>query len=1241
MQVVPGVDNPTIKFTNCDLLFNQAALGGGAVFGAADHFIFTDCLLANNTTTGTSVSHRGGAIFDPGTGSMTFTRSTVSNNKSAVSGGGISITTGALQIIDSTIHNNSAGGEGGGLIYDGSATSGFVIRNSTISNNTAGSFGGGIAWNNVAPGGSGTLLVQNSTITANTSNAASGGGGISITKVNANAILSLESTIVSNNVSIGAPDIANPNKTNQKTSAVGSNLGYTKTDLGGNLAFGTSLLLGPLANNGGPTLTHLPQVGSPLINVGSNPAALTTDQRGFPRALNLGIDIGSAEHLNTVVKNTNDAGIDSLRQILQDTNGVPGTQTISFDPTVFTNAETITLTSGQLNVSDDVVINGPSSGVTISGNNTSRIFDLGGTALINFTASKLNLTKGHVTTPVGGGAAIRAFDDKITLTDCTLSANTVDFGNGGAVEIDGGGILIATQSTFMNNKAGGVGGAVAAFDFASGTAAIQMLDCSVLDNSASSAGGIYGERLLQIDRCTIANNVATDDGGGLRFSGAFLDIPFVIPALISNSTISGNSAGGSGGGAVLTNTFTGNLGITNSTITHNKAAAKGGGFALVSGSGLINISSSIVSLNVASIGPDGFSSGTVTTQKSLFGSKSGIATFDSDAPTNAILGINPQLGPLQNNGGPTLTHMPAAGSIVVNRGSNSSSLTTDQRGFTRVINGAIDIGSVETRSFLVTNVLDSGAGSLRQALLDTNSFSGSDLIGFDPTVFNVPRTISLLSALPVIADAVAIQGTGMDQLTVRRDPGATTDFRIFTIVSSALNVAIADMTITGGKLVSSTGAGIFLATASATIDRTTISGNSTNFNGGGIVCTSGGSLIVRDSNITANTAANDSDGGGFLLVSSSAIFERSTLANNKAFGRGGAIRVNGNSTLIIRQSTISGNAAAVTGAVEINTVTGSVMIHNSTITANTASDSRSGLFILLGTPIVQILSTVLSGNFPAGSDLSMPSNTTSIGNSAIGSITASPTFTDLGGNLPLGLDVRLAPLANNGGFTQTHAILNGSPLLDAGNNPDAQITDQLGLPRVIGGSIDIGATEFQDTSFIVNNRAAQRSRLTTIKVNFVNPINAATLSTLGAIKLTRTAATSLGTVGTIVQTGATGTNGRIVVSPSSGTVQSVTLTFDNADGSATSPGVENGSLADGRWQLTIPSVGLTSTLNDTVLRRLFGDVDNNGTVDAGDFGIFGTTFGASLIGSPFDFNNDATLDAIDFGEFGARFGLTL
>lgn len=171
-------------------------------------------------------------------------------------------------------------------------------------------------------------------------------------------------------------------------------------------------------------------------------------------------------------------------------------------------------------------------------------------------------------------------------------------------------------------------------------------------------------------------------------------------------------------------------------------------------------------------------------------------------------------------------------------------------------------------------------------------------------------------------------------------------------------------------------------------------------------------------------------------------------------------------------------------------------------------------------------------------------------------------------------------------------------------------------------SINVESSGATVTSLVVNSGDPQRSRLVSVQVNFSAPVNAATL----APTFTRTA----GGPATIVD-GNTG----LIVSPASGTVSSITLTFANV----VNAGIENGSLADGRWQLAIPSLGYTSPLNDPNLRRLFGDVNADGTVDGSDFAALGTAFGGTSVA--FDFDANGTVDGSDFAAFGARFGLTL
>jgi hypothetical protein len=210
-------------------------------------------------------------------------------------GGGI-FNDGTLTVTNSTISDNSATGfgnnGGGGIFNDGT----LMVTNSTISGNSSSNLGGGIKTSGGSQGG--TLTVTNSTISGNSAHGSgnNGGGGIDSLSIAA----TLKNTIVAN------------------SPAGGNCSGAPPTDVGNNLdsdtscGFGTSNnslsgvdpMLSPLADNGGPTLTHALLENSPAINRGNNAFAvepdgnpLNYDQRGqgFARIVDGTVDIGAFE----------------------------------------------------------------------------------------------------------------------------------------------------------------------------------------------------------------------------------------------------------------------------------------------------------------------------------------------------------------------------------------------------------------------------------------------------------------------------------------------------------------------------------------------------------------------------------------------------------------------------------------------------------------------------------------------------------------------------------------------------------------------------------------------------------------------------------------------------------------------------------------------------------------------------------------------------------------------------------
>jgi hypothetical protein len=288
----------------------SSAYGGGAVFVADEALTIDGCVIRGNT----AGDDPGGGIAAGSRGSLRIQKSTVSDNTAGY-GGGIFFYTGSLLLLNSTVSDNTASDDGGGIeLYGAPFGDGFIIRNSTISGNTAAGDGGGIMIESLAsPSGDTTLLVQNSTITNNAADGTTiGGGGIGQTTVQTldpvgtrPLTIVLTSSIVSANRNTTAPDIKSPvypfgnfGLVNATFSAIGSPNGFTLASTSANnLPFGTNLLLGPLAYNGGPTQSHTLLPGSPAIDKGANSAGLSTDQRGagFPRVVGAAADIGAYE----------------------------------------------------------------------------------------------------------------------------------------------------------------------------------------------------------------------------------------------------------------------------------------------------------------------------------------------------------------------------------------------------------------------------------------------------------------------------------------------------------------------------------------------------------------------------------------------------------------------------------------------------------------------------------------------------------------------------------------------------------------------------------------------------------------------------------------------------------------------------------------------------------------------------------------------------------------------------------
>ena len=370
----------------------------------------------------------------------------------------------------------------------------------------------------------------------------------------------------------------------------------------------------------------------------------------------------------------------------------------------------------------------------------------------------------------------------------------------------------------------------------------------------------------------------------------------------------------------------------------------------------------------------------------------------------------------------------------------------------------------------VTNGGDSGAGTLRQAITDA---ADGDTIQFNGGI----STITLTSGEILIDKNTTIQGPGANKLTVKRDSNAS-NFRIFE-VASGKTVVISGLTISGGSVTDAGGA--IFTRGTVTINDSVLFGNHVDDGGGGTYAGSTGGAIdnrgmltINNSTLSGNSASN---AGGALFNTSPTTINNSTLSGNTA-GVGGAIY--GSSVVTINNSTLSGNSARANGFGSAGSGGGifyaaSLVLNNSTVVGNSATGDGGGLGRSVGGGAGSELNSTIVANNTAGGTGPDCNYAISLGDYYLIRDTSGIQSGGLpGSHYITGQDPLLGPLADNGGPTQTHALLKGSPAINVGKNVANSQFDQRGLgfkrtlgpAKVSGGDgTDIGAFEFKPTDF--------------------------------------------------------------------------------------------------------------------------------------------------------------------------------
>ena len=346
----------------------------------------------------------------------------------------------------------------------------------------------------------------------------------------------------------------------------------------------------------------------------------------------------------------------------------------------------------------------------------------------------------------------------VTLDNVILQNNRAQGSNG--LDAKGGGIYAANASLGINDSVIQLNGAYAG----NGTSPIQN-GGNALGGGVESTVSFGAVAELTITRSTVANNLAQggdgypsgDDGGGKAYGGGIIAVntPTVIIAstLMGNRAIGGDSSGNGdagnafGGGASLqgavtlvNSTIAGNTAmggnstplrqpgisvqgggvnffgatatLTNVTVADNKALDRQGnpaqntvGGGIFDSVSTVALTNTLVALNSAAAGPDYFGAVSTSSSHNLIGNADGSSGFSAakgDLLGSTTNSLNPRLGPLADNGGPTRTLALLSGSPALNAGANSAQSVTglfDQRGqgLARVVDGAIDIGAFEAQ----------------------------------------------------------------------------------------------------------------------------------------------------------------------------------------------------------------------------------------------------------------------------------------------------------------------------------------------------------------------------------------------------------------------------------------------------------------------------------------------------------------------------------------------------------------
>ncbi|MBX3011479.1 MAG: hypothetical protein KF832_08215 [Caldilineaceae bacterium] len=631
-------------------------------------------------------------------------------------------------------------------------------------------------------------------------------------------------------------------------------------------------------------------------------------------------------------------------------------------------------------------------------------------------------------------AIINANDDAQTHLDCAtgdgadtinLSGNTYTLT---APYLDAAGLPVITSEITIAGAGATIereaGSDPFTILYVTDSGALTLEHTTITGGEYLYAGGIYNAGDLTLTNSTVSTNTAYAIGGGILNTGILT---------LTNSTVSGNTVQGLGGGIANK----GYLTLTNSIVSGNTSLYGVGG-------GLFNYRSEPPTSRASHQAARRSRRGVVAAQQTQRFQQSG---FFDDANGQITL-IDSQV--VENS-----ADMDGGG---IFNGAGTLTLTNTQILTNTAVNccgggiynaaGPLTI----TDSTISGNVSANLGGGLYTYLGDvalTNSTVMTNTAYHGGGLASAYATVTLVDS-DVIDNEALRDGGGIDSYggsiilenSEIRDNRAAQDGGGINTFSSVVTISSSRIT---GNHASEYGGGMASDQTAVIAENSTIANNTAGYSGGAIYLDSG-SLTIDNSTISTNTATLNA--GALGIVASTLSLNNSTLSGNEALGDGGALFATGTiANVSIDSSTIALNRADRGGG----------FFHGDNTTNNLSRSLVTGNYATSGGH--EIYDSVVGATVADAQNLfgeSSQSNSTAFTNFTPGSSDISATSD---GTFPTALATILNPtLADNGGETLTHALVSGSPAMDAAGDGTLD-TDQRGVTRPQGTADDIGAVE--------------------------------------------------------------------------------------------------------------------------------------------------------------------------------------